>query len=103
MFDGVINHYSAQGEWFQKFLHNEKPYRDYFFTVEGDPDLSKVVRPRALPLLTEYETASGKRRVWTTFSADQVDLDFRNPDVLLEIFDVLLMYCLLYTSPSPRD
>ena len=92
MFDGVINHYSAQGEWFQKFLHNEKPYRDYFFTVEGDPDLSKVVRPRALPLLTEYETASGKRRVWTTFSADQVDLDFRNPDVLLEIFDVLLMY-----------
>ena len=92
MFDGVINHYSAQGEWFQKFLQDEKPYRDYFFTVEGDPDLSKVVRPRALPLLTEYETASGKRRVWTTFSADQVDLDFRNPDVLLEIFDVLLMY-----------
>ena len=92
MFDGVINHYSAQGEWFQKFLHDEKPYRDYFFTVDGDPDLAKVVRPRALPLLTEYETASGKRRVWTTFSADQVDLDFRNPDVLLEIFDVLLMY-----------
>jgi len=92
MFDGVINHYSAQGEWFQKFLHDEEPYRDYFFTVDGDPDLSKVVRPRALPLLTEYETASGKRRVWTTFSADQVDLDFRNPDVLLEIFDVLLMY-----------
>ncbi len=92
MFDGVINHYSAQGEWFQKFLRDEKPYRDYFFTVDGNPDLSKVVRPRALPLLTEYETASGKRRVWTTFSADQVDLDFRNPDVLLEIFDVLLMY-----------
>lgn len=92
MFDGVINHYSAQGEWFQKFLHDEKPYRDYFFTVEGDSDLSKVVRPRALPLLTEYETVSGKRRVWTTFSADQVDLDFRNPDVLLEILDILLMY-----------
>ncbi len=92
MFDGVINHYSAQGEWFQKFLHNEEPYRDYFFTVDGDPDLSKVVRPRTLPLLTEYETASGKRRVWTTFSADQVDLDFRNPEVLLEIFDILLMY-----------
>jgi len=92
MFDGVINHYSAQGEWFQKFLHDEKPYRDYFFTVEGDPDLSKVVRPRALPLLTEFEIVSGKRRVWTTFSADQADLDFRNPDVLLEIFDILLMY-----------
>lgn len=92
MFDGVINHASAQGEWFQRFLRDEKPYRDYFVTVEGDPDLSQVVRPRALPLLTEFETAAGKRKVWTTFSADQVDLDFRNPDVLLEIFDILLMY-----------
>lgn len=92
MFDGVINHMSAQGEWFQKFLRDEKPYRDYFITVEGEPDLSQVVRPRALPLLTEFDTASGKRKVWTTFSADQVDLDFRNPDVLLEIFDILLMY-----------
>jgi glucosylglycerate phosphorylase len=92
MFDGVINHMSAQGEWFQKFLQGEKPYRDYFVMVEGDPDLSKVVRPRTLPLLTEFKTASGKRKVWTTFSADQVDLNFKNPDVLLEIFDILLMY-----------
>ena len=92
MFDGVINHMSAQGEWFQKFLQNEKPYNDYFVTVEGDPDLSQVVRPRALPLLTEFETAAGKRKVWTTFSADQVDLNFANPDVLLEIFNILLMY-----------
>ncbi len=92
MFDGVINHMSAQGGWFQKFLQNEEPYKDYFVTVEGNPDLSQVVRPRALPLLTEFETAAGKRKVWTTFSADQVDLDFRNPDVLLEIFDILLMY-----------
>jgi sucrose phosphorylase len=92
MFDGVINHASAQGEWFQRFLRGEAPYRDYFVTVEGDPDLSQVVRPRALPLLTEFETASGKRKVWTTFSADQVDLNFKNPAVLLEIFDILLMY-----------
>ena len=92
MFDGVINHMSAQGEWFQKFLADEQPYRDYFFTVDGSPDLSNVVRPRALPLLTKFETRSGTRNVWTTFSADQVDLDFRNPDVLLEIFDILLMY-----------
>jgi sucrose phosphorylase len=92
MFDGVINHISAQGEWFQKFLQNEEPYRDYFVTVEDDPDLSNVVRPRALPLLTEFETVTGICKVWTTFSADQVDLNFHNPDVLLEIFDVLLMY-----------
>jgi len=92
MFDGVINHMSVQGEWFQKFLQKENPYNEYFITVEGDPDLSNVVRPRALPLLTEFETTAGKRKVWTTFSADQVDLNFANPDVLLEIFDILLMY-----------
>jgi sucrose phosphorylase len=92
MFDGVINHASAQGEWFQAFLRNEAPFRDFFLTVEGNPDLSQVIRPRTLPLLTEFQTAAGPRNVWTTFSADQVDLDYHNPDVLLEIFDVLLMY-----------
>jgi len=92
MFDGVINHASAQGTWFQAFLRNEVPYRNYFLTVEGKPDLSEVVRPRFLPLLTEFQTAAGPRRVWTTFSPDQADLDYHNPDVLLEIIDILLMY-----------
>jgi sucrose phosphorylase len=92
MFDAVINHASAQGDWFQAFLRAEAPYRDYFVCVEDDSDLSQVVRPRALPLLTEFETAAGKRLVWTTFSPDQVDLDYRNPEVLLEIVDILLTY-----------
>ncbi len=92
MFDGVINHMSAQSEWFQQFLQDKRQYRNFFVTVEGDPDLSQVVRPRALPLLTEFESASGKCKVWTTFSADQVDLNFQNPGVLLEIFDIILMY-----------
>jgi glycosidase len=82
----------VQGKWFQAFLRDEAPYRDYFLTVAGDTDLSQVVRPRMLPLLTEFRTAWGMRLVWTTFSADQADLNFRNPDVLLEIFDILLMY-----------
>ncbi len=92
MFDAVINHVSAQGAWFQAFLRDEIPYRDYFMIVDGSPDLSNVIRPRALPLLTKFQTPSGPRRVWTTFSADQVDLDFHNPDVLLEIVDILLGY-----------
>ena len=92
VFDGVINHASVQGNWFQAFLKAEEPYRDFFLTVDGSPDLSKVVRPRTLPLLTEFQTAAGKRHVWTTFSADQADLDYHNPDVLLEVFDILLLY-----------
>lgn len=92
MFDAVFNHLSAQSGWFAKFLANDPAYRDYFVTVEGDPDLSQVVRPRALPLLTEFPSATGPRKVWTTFSADQVDLDVRQPAVLLALLDVLLFY-----------
>jgi sucrose phosphorylase len=92
MFDAVINHASVQHEWFQGFLKDDPRYRAYFVVVDGSPDLSQVVRPRALPLLTAFETPSGPRQVWTTFSADQVDLNFQNPDVLLEIVDTLLFY-----------
>lgn len=92
MFDGVINHASVEGAWFRAFLRDEPPFNRYFLTVEGEPDLSEVVRPRALPLLTEFQTTAGRRRVWTTFSADQADLDYHNPQVLLEILDILLMY-----------
>ncbi|MEY2819100.1 MAG: hypothetical protein RL275_2563, partial [Chloroflexota bacterium] len=92
MFDGVINHISSQSEWFKAFLHDDPRYRDYFITIEGEPDLSQVVRPRALPLLTSFKTPSGEKKVWTTFSADQIDLNFKNPEVLLEILDILLLY-----------
>jgi sucrose phosphorylase len=92
MFDGVINHISAHSAWFQAFLRNDSAYRDYFIVVEDDPDLSQVVRPRVLPLLTEFTTSSGVKKVWTTFSADQIDLNYANPNVLLDIIDVLLFY-----------
>ncbi|MBM3888201.1 MAG: sugar phosphorylase [Verrucomicrobia bacterium] len=92
MFDAVFNHMSAQGEWFRRFLAGDPAYRNFFITVEGDPDLSRVIRPRALPLLTEFQTAAGPRKVWTTFSADQVDLSFKNPAVLLRALEALLFY-----------
>ncbi|MBL9212339.1 MAG: sugar phosphorylase [Opitutaceae bacterium] len=92
MFDAVFNHLSVESPWFKRFLADDPAYRDFFVTVEGDPDLSRVVRPRALPLLTEFRTAAGPRRVWTTFSADQVDVNVRQPAVLLALLDALLHY-----------
>jgi glucosylglycerate phosphorylase len=91
-FDAVINHISAHSRWFQGYLRDEAPYRDYFITVDPQSDLSAVFRPRALPLLTEVETSAGPRHVWTTFSEDQIDLNFANPAVLLAIVEVLLFY-----------
>lgn len=92
MVDGVINHISAQSTWFQGFLRDDPRYMEYFITVEGSPDLSQVIRPRALPLLTTFITPSGEKKVWTTFSADQIDLNYKNPEVLLEILEILLFY-----------
>jgi glycosidase len=54
--------------------------------------MPKVFRPRLYPLLTGFDTAMGKKYVWTTFSEDQVDLNFHNPRVTLEILDVFLFY-----------
>ena len=92
MFDAVFNHISAKSEWFQAFLRGESPYKDYFVTADPDIDLSAVVRPRALPLLTPFLTPDGEKHVWTTFSDDQIDLNAANPDVLLELVDILLFY-----------
>ena len=55
-------------------------------------DLSAVVRPRSLPLLTEFDAHDGKRHVWTTFSADQVDLNYANPRVMLAMLETLAEY-----------
>jgi glucosylglycerate phosphorylase len=92
MFDAVINHISAESSWFQAFLRDEPHYRDYFTVVEPTADLRAVFRPRALPLLTRVETAAGPKHLWTTFSPDQIDLNFRNPDVLLAVLETLLFY-----------
>ena len=92
MFDAVINHISSESDWFKGFLKNDPKYKDYFITVDKDTDLSSVTRPRALPLLTKFDTSEGEKYVWTTFSEDQIDLNYKNPDLLLDIIDVLLFY-----------
>jgi sucrose phosphorylase len=92
MFDLVLNHASIRSDWFARYVAGEEPYRRFF--VEADPaaDLSAVVRPRSLPLLTPVETTRGTRHVWTTFSADQVDLNYGEPLLLLRMVEILLEY-----------
>lgn len=92
MFDAVINHISKSSRWFQGYLQGEEPYKDYFITCDPNADYSKVTRPRALPLLTKFDTVDGEKYVWTTFSDDQIDLNFGCPKLLAEILDILIMY-----------
>ncbi len=92
MADLVINHTSRYGEWFMNYEQAEDPGKDYFIEVEPDEDLATVTRPRDSALKTAVETENGLRYVWTTFSDDQIDLDFTNPDVLFEFIDIFLFY-----------
>jgi sucrose phosphorylase len=92
MIDLICNHGSAQSEWFVQFLNDEAPGRGYYLTADPQADLSMVTRPRTHPLLREVETTAGTRHVWATFSHDQIDFDFSNPDVLVEFCSILGFY-----------
>jgi len=90
--DAVINHLSAQSDWFRRFLAGDPDVRGFFRTADPDADLTATVRPRAHPLLTRFDGAGGPVWAWTTFSPDQVDLDYRTPELLLRVLEVLLTY-----------
>ena len=92
MADLVINHCSSRSAWFEQFKQGKAPGKDYFISVDPATDLSLVVRPRTSPLLKEVETVEGTKHVWCTFSHDQVDLNFANPQVLLEMISIVDFY-----------
>ncbi|WP_338560197.1 alpha-amylase family glycosyl hydrolase [Erwinia sp. E_sp_B01_3] len=93
MFDFVCNHMSAHSAWFAHYLARDPGWDDFFISMPPSTDLSAVTRPRTSPLLTPFEMANGETRfIWTTFSADQIDLNFANPNVLLSMVGVLLDY-----------
>ncbi len=93
MFDFVCNHMSAKSRWFTNYIHQKPGYEDFFISVDPATDLSAVTRPRALPLLTPFTLSDGSiRHLWTTFSEDQIDLNFASPQVLIAMVGVLLHY-----------
>ena len=97
MFDGVLNHISAKSAAFQEFLNGSPYFKDIAIAYKSrdalTPEQRKIiVRPRTSDLLTKFRTMGGDRYVWTTFSADQIDLNYKNPDVLMFIIETMLLY-----------
>ena len=92
MFDLVANHISAESIWFKEYLKGNPKYDDYFISVDKDVDLSSVTRARTHPLLTKFKRKGEDIYLWTTYSPDQIDINFANENVLLEIIDVILFY-----------
>lgn len=97
MFDGVINHASAKSRWFQEFLNGNPFFWNFFIKFNSPDELPEderemIFRPRTTDILSEFQTVNGPKWVWTTFSQDQIDLNYSNPDVLLKIIEILLLY-----------
>ncbi|MDC3058806.1 alpha-amylase family glycosyl hydrolase [Candidatus Pelagibacter sp.] len=90
MADIVINHSSARGLWFKNFLKRKRPGKDYFLTVNSKFNTSKVIRPRDHKLLKKIDIFRKSDYLWRTFSADQIDLDFKNPSVLLRFIKIMV-------------
>jgi sucrose phosphorylase len=93
MFDYVLNHFSSKSKWFESYLEGRQGFREFAIEVDPATDLSRVTRPRSLPLLSEYRKKDGTSvHLWTTFSADQIDFNFKSLDVLEKMIEVLLYY-----------
>lgn len=97
MFDAVLNHCSSRSQMFREFLRGNPLYEDFFIAYDSPEDLtpdqrSKIFRPRTSDILTRFDTINGPKHIWTTFSEDQIDLNFRNPAVLMAMIEALLFY-----------
>jgi len=97
MFDGVINHVSSKSRWFQEFLNGNPYYWDFFLNFVSPVDLTPeqrrlIFRPRTSDILVQFQTINGPKYVWATFSRDQIDLNYRNPHVLMRVIEILLLY-----------
>ena len=92
MADIVINHASSQGLWFKNYLKEKKPGKDFFFSIDDDFKTSNVIRTRDHKLIQKFKVANKNKKLWCTFSNDQIDLNFKNPEVLLVFIELIINF-----------
>jgi amylosucrase len=95
--DIVLNHTSREHEWAQKARAGEAKYRDYYYVFPNRevPDMFEETMPEIFP-----ETSPGNftwdeelgQWVMTVFNSYQWDLNYSNPDVLIEMIDIILFW-----------
>ena len=93
MIDLVINHCSSKNTLFKNFIFNDNPGADYFISNHKKFKISsKIVRPRSSDLSKKVLINGKIKYVWCTFSHDQVDFNFKNPDVLIYFLEIIKFY-----------
>ncbi|WP_425468333.1 alpha-amylase family protein [Quadrisphaera granulorum] len=93
--DLVLNHVAREHEWARKAREGDPRYRAYFhvYADRTVPDAYERTLPEVFPdfapgNFTWDEELEGW--VWTTFNSFQWDVDWSNPDVLVEYADIIL-------------
>lgn len=89
--DLVINHCSSEHEWFQKALKDpEGPYGDYFYFREGK-DGKAPSNYRSYFGGSAWEPVPGRENLYYyhMFAKEQPDLNWYNPAVLRELYDMI--------------
>ena len=92
MIDIVLNHASRSSKWFANFLKGSGQGHDFFKVVKDWNGIAQIERPRSSKLFQKIRTDDGVKKVWCTFSHDQIDLDFSKPAVLLEFLKIIKFY-----------
>jgi sucrose phosphorylase len=86
--DVIVNHMSANAAPFQNVVArgDASPSSGMFLTMRSvfpdratEDDLARIYRPRPGLPFTAMNLGGRRRLVWTTFPADQIDLDIRDP------------------------
>ena len=94
--DLVLNHTAKEHEWAKKAKSGDKKYQNYYLMFDNEADtldyektLVEVFPNDAPGNFTYYPEF--KKYVWTTFNEHQWDLNWANPEVFLEILDIMLV------------
>ena len=92
--DLVLNHTAAEHAWARRARAGD-PWAQAMYRIYPDrtmPDRFEATLPEVFPTFApgNFTPIEGGRWVWTTFHSYQWDLDWSNPEVFLEMTDVLL-------------
>lgn len=93
--DLVLNHTAKEHAWARKAAKGDAKYQDYYLMFDT-PDLPRQYEQTLIEVFPDNAPGSfthypdfGKW-VWTTFNEHQWDLNWANPQVFLEIVEVML-------------
>ena len=92
MSDIVINHASSESMYFKNFLNGDIEYEDFFTTTDNEKEYEDVIRPRTSKLFKKFIVNNHEKSLWCTFSHDQIDFNFKNPNVLIFFLKILKLY-----------